>query len=50
MTSGTDALASDMEGVAARKEKKKKKTKPKDLLQHREKAQPEKLKGNDNYH
>ena len=44
MTSGTEAFASDMEGMAIKKEKKKKKTKNKELLQHREKAQPEKIK------
>ena len=44
VTSSTDAPPSDMEGTVGRKEKKKKKTKPKELLQHREKAHPEKLK------
>lgn len=45
-TSGTEALTgSEMEGVGPRKEKKKKKSiKPKELLQHREKVQPDKLK------
>lgn len=45
LTSGTEGLTSDMEGMAGRKEKKKKKPKTKELLQHREKSQPEKLKG-----
>lgn len=31
--------------VGAKKEKKKKKSKPKELLQHREKAQPDKIRG-----
>ena len=54
LTSGTEALASDMEGATGttaptKKEKdakktKKKTTKTKELLTHREKAQPEKIK------
>lgn len=43
-SSGTEAFASDMEGGTLKKEKKKKKVK-KDLLHHREKAHPEKIKG-----
>lgn len=42
---GAEALASDMDAAAAaKKEKKKKKTKAKELLQHRDKAQPEKIR------
>ncbi len=48
LTSGTEAMASDMEGGAAKKEKKKKKTKTKELLHYREKSQPEKLKSMSN--
>ena len=44
LSSGTEAIASDIEGVAGRKEKKKKKIKNKELLHHREKALPEKIK------
>ena len=44
LTSGAEAMVSDMEGGAAKKEKKKKKKHKDHLLQHREKAHPEKLK------
>jgi hypothetical protein len=46
-SSGTEAFASDIEreGVTVKKEKKKKKVKNKELLHHREKVHPEKIKG-----
>ena len=44
-SSGTEAFASDIEGGAVKKEKKKKKVKTKELLHHREKVHPEKIKG-----
>lgn len=59
LTNGMEGVASEAEGRGVKKEgvaseaevkgvkkdkKKKKKPKPKELLQHREKAQPEKIK------
>lgn len=44
-SSGTEAFASDIEGGTIKKEKKKKKVKNKELLHHREKIHPEKIKG-----
>lgn len=44
-SSGTEAFASDIEGGTVKKEKKKKKVKNKELLHHREKVHPEKIKG-----
>ena len=46
-SSGTEAFTSDIEpqGGTVKKEKKKKKVKNKELLHHREKVHPEKIKG-----
>ena len=43
-SSGTEAFASDIEPGTVKKEKKKKKVKNKELLHHREKVHPEKIK------